>query len=309
MRVVLITGISGSGKSIALNVLEDDGFYCVDNLPVRFLPDVIESLRVAGHDRVAVSIDGGLITPIVRNAETKSLSAISNEMKDLAARAKAKKLKSGVGHDVKVVFLNAHTDTLVQRYSETRRRHPLTVGRSGDAQAKTLVEAIEREREMMSVLENLGVALDTTGLHPNVLRQWVRDVVGAERAAMTLLFQSFAYKRGVPLDADLLFDARCLPNPYYTSELRPLTGLDAPVAEFLREIPSVQRFVEHIAAYLHAWLPFYIQENRSYLTVAIGCTGGQHRSVYVSEELARRFRRTEHVLVRHRSLSQRALAG
>ena len=290
MRVVLITGISGSGKSIAINVLEDDGFYCVDNLPVRFLPDVIESLRVAGHDRVAVSIDA-------RSGEL--VSELRSMMGALA----------GVGHDVKVVFLNAHTDTLVQRYSETRRRHPLTVGRGGDARAKTLVEAIELEREMMSVLENLGVALDTTGLHPNVLRQWVRDVVGAERAAMTLLFQSFAYKRGVPLDADLLFDARCLPNPYYTSELRPLTGLDAPVTEFLREIPSVQRFIEHIATYLHAWLPFYIQENRSYLTVAIGCTGGQHRSVYVSEELARRFRRTEHVLVRHRSLSQRVLAG
>ena len=290
MRVVLITGISGSGKSIAIKVLEDDGFYCVDNLPARFLPDVIESLRGAGHDRVSVSID-------VRSGES-----VAELRAMMAALERA-------GHEVKVVFLNAQTDTLVQRYSETCRRHPLTIGRNGDAHAKTLVEAIERERELMAVLENLGVALDTTDLHPNVLRQWVRDVVGAERAAMTLLFQSFAYKRGVPLDTDLLFDARCLPNPYYTSELRPLSGLDAPVAEFLREIPSVQRFIEHIAAYLHAWLPFYIQENRSYLTVGIGCTGGQHRSVYVSEELARRFRRTEHVLVRHRGLSQLALAG
>jgi UPF0042 nucleotide-binding protein len=290
MRVVLITGISGSGKSIAIRVLEDDGFYCVDNLPAPFLPDVIESLRLAGHDRVSVSVD-------VRSGE--SVAELRTMLRAL----------EDVGHDVKVVFLNAQTDTLVQRYSETRRRHPLTIGKGGDVHAKTLVEAIERERELMAVLESLGVALDTTDLHPNVLRQWVRDVVGAERAALTLLFQSFAYKRGVPLDTDLLFDARCLPNPYYTSELRPLTGLDTPVAEFLREIPSVQRFVDHIAAYLHAWLPFYIQENRSYLTVGIGCTGGQHRSVYVSEELARRFRRTEHVLVRHRGLSQLALAG
>jgi len=287
MRVVLITGISGSGKSIAINVLEDDGFYCIDNLPVRFVQEVIGSLSEIGHARVAVSVDarsGGSV----------------GELRAIVAGM------SRFGHDVKVLFLNARTDTLVQRYSETRRRHPLSMAASAeDASAQTLEEAIEREREMMSVVEDLGVSLDTSDLHPNVLRQWVRDVVGAERAPLTLLFTSFAYKHGVPLDADLVFDMRCLPNPYYTSELRPLTGLDEPVATFLREIPSVQRLVDHIGNFLHAWLPFYIQENRSYLTVALGCTGGQHRSVFCVEELARRFRRTEHVLVRHRALVQR----
>jgi UPF0042 nucleotide-binding protein len=290
MRVVLITGISGSGKSIAINVLEDDGFYCIDNLPAHFLQEVVASLRDAGHQRVALSIDA-------RSGE--SLAELRSMVSSLGR----------FGHDVKVLFLNARTDTLVQRYSETRRRHPLSQQGPGEEPGKTLVESIEREREMMSVLQDLGVALDTSDLHPNVLRQWVRDVVGAERAPLTVLFESFAYKHGVPLDADLVFDARCLPNPYYTTELRPLSGLDEPVAEFLREIPSVQRFVDHIGNFLHAWLPFYIQENRSYLTLAIGCTGGQHRSVYCVEELARRFRRTEHVIVRHRALTQRAHAS
>jgi len=291
MRVVLITGISGSGKSIAINVLEDDGFYCIDNLPARFLHEVIASLSEVGHERVAVSIDA-------RSGD--SVAELRTMVVGLGR----------FGHDVKVIFLNARTETLVQRYSETRRRHPLSVRREPqDESDKTLVEAIEREREIMSVIEGVGVSLDTSDLHPNVLRQWVRDLVGAERAPLTLLFTSFAYKHGVPLDADLVFDARCLPNPYYTNELRPLTGVDEPVAAFLREIPSVQRLIDHIGNFLHTWLPFYIQENRSYLTVAVGCTGGQHRSVYCVEELARRFRRTEHVLVRHRALTQRLPAA
>jgi UPF0042 nucleotide-binding protein len=183
----------------------------------------------------------------------------------------------------------------------------MTMQAAEPAERGTLVEAIERERDVMAVLEDLGLAVDTTDLHPNVLRQWVREAVGAGRAPLTLLFESFAYKQGVPLDADIAFDARCLPNPYYDTELRPLTGLDAPVDAYLREIPSVLRFVEHIEGFLRTWLPFYIQEHRSYLTVAVGCTGGQHRSVWCVQELARRFQRTEHVLVRHRSLAQRRL--
>jgi UPF0042 nucleotide-binding protein len=289
MRVVIVTGISGSGKSIAINVLEDDGFYCIDNLPVRFLQEVIGALQDNGLERVAVSIDA-------RSGE--SVGDLHSLLMGL----------SRFGHDVKVLFLNARTDTLVQRYAETRRRHPLTHGLAAEDGGETLIEAIEREREMMSVIEDVGVALDTSDLHPNVLRQWVRDVVGAERAPLTLLFESFAYKQGVPLDADLVFDARCLPNPHYTTELRPLTGLDEAVIRFLDEIPSVRRFVEHVAHFLHQWLPFYIQENRSYLTLAVGCTGGQHRSVYCVEALAGQFRRTEHVLVRHRALSQRQAA-
>lgn len=288
MQLVLVTGISGSGKSIAINVLEDDGFYCIDNLPARFLLEVAASLQQAGHDRVAVSIDA-------RSGE--SVAELRSTMAGV----------SRFGAQVKVLFLNAHNDTLVQRYSETRRRHPLSIdgGPTAAVASRTLIEAIEREREMMSAIEDLGVSIDTSDLHPNVLRQWVRDVVGAQRAPLTLVFESFAYKHGVPLAADLVFDARCLPNPFYTTELRPLTGLDAPVAEFLSKIPAVGGFIEHIGGFLTAWLPSYLQENRSYLTVAIGCTGGQHRSVYCVEQLAARFAASPSLLVRHRALTQR----
>jgi UPF0042 nucleotide-binding protein len=290
MDIVLVSGISGSGKSIAVNVLEDDGFYCIDNLPALFLHDVLESLREAGHHRVAVSIDvrtGGSVTGL-------------REIIDNLTRA---------GHQVKVLFLNARTETLVQRFSETRRRHPLTMqAAQSDNLAPTLMESIDREREMMSVIEDLGLSIDTSDLHPNVLRQWVRDVVGLQRAGLGLLFESFAFKHGVPLDADLVFDVRCLPNPYYTPALRPLSGLDEPVAQFLSEVPAVQRMIDHVGHFLQTWMPAYVQENRSYLTVAIGCTGGQHRSVYVVEQLARRFRDSERVLVRHRGLAHRTLS-
>jgi UPF0042 nucleotide-binding protein len=278
MRVVLVTGISGSGKSIAINVLEDDGFFCIDNLPAKFLQDVIGSLEEQGYGRVAVSIDA-------RGGESVA------DLKQIIAAL------AGHGHDVKVLFLNARTDTLVQRYSETRRRHPLTMQVRPDEPAPTLLESIESERELMSAIEDVGVSIDTSDLHPNVLRQWVRDVVGLERASIVLLFESFAFKYGVPLDADLVFDVRCLPNPDYTPQLRPLSGLDEP------------GMIDHVGHFLTTWLPSYVQENRSYLTVAIGCTGGQHRSVYVVEQLAQRFRPGERVLVRHRALAARQLAA
>ena len=290
MRIVVVTGISGSGKSIAINVLEDDGFFCIDNLPAKFMLEVIGSLQQQGYERVAVSTDA------------RSGESVGDLKQIIGGLARA-------GHDVKVLFLNARTDTLVQRYSETRRRHPLATQAAQDGSAPTLLESIDRERELMSPVEDLGVSIDTSDLHPNVLRHWVRDVVGMERAPVTLLFESFAFKYGVPLDADLVFDVRCLPNPYYTAQLRPLSGLDEPVAQYLREVPSVQRMIDHIGHFLQTWLPSYVQENRSYLTVAIGCTGGQHRSVYVVEQLAQRFRTTERVLVRHRALAVRRIAA
>jgi UPF0042 nucleotide-binding protein len=287
---VVVTGISGSGKSIAINVLEDDGFFCIDNLPAKFLHEVIGSLQEQGYERVAVSTDA------------RSGDSVADLKQIIAGLARA-------GHDVKVLFLNARTDTLVQRYSETRRRHPLASRTEQDGSAQTLLESIDRERELMSPVEDIGVSIDTSDLHPNVLRQWVRDVVGLERAPITLLFESFAFKYGVPLDADLVFDVRCLPNPYYTAQLRPLSGLDEPVAQYLQEIPSVGRMIDHVGHFLRTWLPSYLQENRSYLTVAIGCTGGQHRSVYVVEQLAGRFRASERVLVRHRALAARRIVA
>ena len=287
MKVVLITGISGSGKSIAINVLEDDGFFCIDNLPSQFLQEVIAALQIQGHSRVAVSVDA-------RSGESLA------ELREIIGHLRTQ-------HDVKVLFLDARTETLVQRYSETRRRHPLAATLDAGGTTPTLLEAIDRERELMSALENLGVSIDTSDLHPNVLRQWVRDMAQLDPAAVVLLFESFAFKSGVPLGADLVFDVRCLPNPYYTPALRPLSGLDEPVARFLREVPAVNRMIGDIAQFIETWLPSYVRENRSYLTIAIGCTGGQHRSVYVVEQLAQRFSAGERVLSRHRSLASRGV--
>ena len=277
------SGISGSGKSIALRVLEDDGFYCIDNLPVRFLQEVIGHLNDGGAERVAVAID----------------SRGGDELAELPS------LIHGLGrfgHDVKVLFLDARNDTLVQRYSETRRRHPLSAAGHG-ARVPTLTESIDHERDLLAELESIGVSIDTSDLHPNVLRTWVRDVVGSNRAALTLLFESFAYKTGVPLDADLVFDVRCLPNPFYDPQLRPLTGKDAAVVAFLAGNASVQSMLGDIRGFLEKWLPSFVADNRSYVTVAIGCTGGEHRSVYFVEELAKHFRRERRVLARHRELS------
>ncbi len=287
MRIVLVTGLSGSGKSIAIHVLADDGYFCIDNLPPQFLHPVITSLQQQGHQRVAVSVDARAGQPL-------------DELRDVIAELQR------LGHDVKVLFLNARSDSLIQRYSETRRRHPLTMRQAAaDVPIPTLMESIERERELLSVVQDLGPSIDTSDLPPNVLRQWVRELVGTDRAAVTLLFESFAFKYGVPLDADLVFDVRCLPNPYYTTRLRPLSGLETDVVRYLEQIPAVQRMVDHIAEFLQSWLPSYVQENRSYLTVALGCTGGQHRSVYCVERLAERFGATEQVLVRHRALAVR----
>lgn len=287
MRIVLITGISGSGKSIAIRALEDDGFFCIDNLPVRFLQEVIAALQQAGHRRVGLSIDA-------RNGE--SLAEL-HEVLDGLAR---------FGHDVKVIFLDARTDRLVRRYSETRRRHPMSMRTSPGQQVPTLLECIERERELMSLIRDSATAIDTSDLHPNTLRQWILEMAGTVRAGLTLLFESFGFKHGLPLDADLVFDVRCLPNPFYVAALRPLTGRDGPVADYLREIPETGRMIGDITRFLETWLPHYVQENRSYLTVAIGCTGGQHRSVYIVETLAGHFRENEQVLVRHRALAARA---
>lgn len=288
MKVVLVTGISGSGKSIAANALEDDGYFCIDNLPLRFLHEVVMSLQEEGLDRVAVAIDA-------RAGDIHDLPQIANGL-------------SRFGHDVKVIFLNARTDVLIQRYSESRRRHPLAQRLTAGAGLPTLEESIEKERELMSDMMEIGNALDTSDLHPNSMRKWLREMVGSDRTSLTLVFQSFAFKYGIPLDADLVFDVRCLPNPHYIPELKKLTGRDKPVADYLTGIPSVNDMVDQISAFLDHWLPHYIQEHRSYLTVGIGCTGGQHRSVYVVETLAKRFERTESVLIRHRGIQMREVS-
>lgn len=279
MQLVLITGLSGSGKSVALNALEDAGYYCVDNLPVKLLPELVVLLSQGGYSRVALSID-------VRSGAT--LDALPQHFASLRS----------AGTDVKVLFLEAKDDTLIKRFSETRRRHPL-----GDGQL-TLPESIARERQLLEEIASLSHHIDTSELNPHVLRNWVREFVDVPAAGLTLLFQSFAYKHGVPLDTDMVFDVRCLPNPYYDPRLRPYTGRDAPVIEFCVGEPNVQKMLADIRRFVEEWLPCFDRDSRSYLTVAIGCTGGQHRSVYLTETLAGYFRmRHSRVLVRHRELS------
>jgi len=277
MQLVLISGLSGSGKSVALDVLEDSGFYCVDNLPAKLLPELVAFLDKAGYRQVALSID-------VRSGST--LSELPQDIATLRLN----------GVDLKVLFLESKIETLIKRFSETRRRHPLSEGQM------TLPECIARERELLRDIADLGHHVDTSDLNPNALHRWIRDFVGSPHSGLTVLFQSFGFKHGIPLDADMVFDVRCLPNPHYDPKLRPLTGKDPAVIEFLQADPDVRKMADDIRKYVENWLPCFKRDNRSYLTVAIGCTGGRHRSVYFAELLAQHFVPDNRVLVRHREL-------
>lgn len=277
MQLVVISGLSGSGKSVALNVLEDARFYCVDNLPAKLLGETIDFLRDAGYERVAVTVD---------SRSGAALAELPGSIRALKA----------LGIDVRLLFLDAANDTLIKRFSETRRPHPLA---GSDA---TVDEAIRRERALLEEVGELGQRIDTSDLAPNALRAWIKDLVAVDAAGLTLAFESFGYKQGIPLDADLVFDVRTLPNPFYDPKLRPLTGLDAPVVQFLEALPQAQALLADIGDFVERWLPAFVRDNRAYLTVALGCTGGQHRSVWFVERLAARFRATTRVLVRHRQL-------
>jgi len=290
MHIVLITGISGSGKSVALNVMEDAGYYCVDNLPPALLPALVYAVSEKGTDKIAVAVDA-------RSAE--SLVELPVSVRHLKEE----------GHNVKVMFLTSSTHSLVARFSETRRSHPLSHElRPGEnpASRRTLIECIAEERERLSAIENLGHVIDTSELSANKLRAWVKELADLEHAPLTLFFESFAFKVGVPLDADFVFDVRAVPNPYYDLALRPLTGRDQPVIAFLDAQPSAVEMLEDIRAFVAKWLPSFKTDNRSYLTVAVGCTGGQHRSVYMAERLGAYFGQTERVIIRHREQPKHA---
>ena len=278
MDLVLITGLSGSGKSIALNVLADAGYYCVDNLPGKLFNALVDTLSTSGNRRVALTMDA---------RSGADLADFPAHVASLRAR----------GVNFKMLYLDAKDDTLIKRFSETRRRHPLSDGHL------TLPECIVRERELLADAAALANHFDTSDIAPNALRAWVKDFVAAPQDGLTLLFESFGFKHGIPLDADLVFDVRSLPNPHYDPLLRPLTGMDAPVIAFLDHTPEAQRMLEDIRRFVESWLPSYRRDNRSYLTVAIGCTGGRHRSVYLVEALAKAFRPSAQVLARHRGLS------
>ena len=284
-EVVLITGISGSGKSVALHALEDAGFFCVDNLPPEMLREFIRLEHERFTHRTAVAVD-------VRNAV--SLPQLVPLIQELQAE----------GVHIRSLFLDASTEALVRRFSETRRPHPLSAADGADS-SRALVDAIEMERGLLAALREVSTVIDTSQLRPAQLNVWVRDLVGARSGTLTLVFESFAFKYGVPLDADFVFDVRVLPNPYYIRELRPMNGRDAPVAAYLQAQPDVTEMLTMIENFLRRWLGAFEDNQRSYLTVAIGCTGGQHRSVYLSETLAQRFAHRGAALVRHRELDAR----
>ncbi|MCP5286365.1 MAG: RNase adapter RapZ [Burkholderiaceae bacterium] len=284
-EVVLVTGMSGSGKSVALHALEDAGYFCCDNLPPELLRDFIRLERERFTSRLAVAVD-------VRTAGSlPQLLPLVRQLRD-------------EGQQVRVLFLDASPETLLRRFSETRRPHPLTAV-EGEL-SRALIEALEMERQLLSSVREIATVVDTSQLRPAQLRTWVRDLVGVPPAHLTLVFESFAFKHGVPLDADLLFDVRVLPNPFYIRELRPLTGRDEPVAQYLRAQPEVATMIGQIEAFVRHWLPALRADQRAYLTVCVGCTGGQHRSVFITETLASRFRREVTTLVRHRELDAKA---
>ncbi|MFZ6814133.1 RNase adapter RapZ [Undibacterium sp. Rencai35W] len=286
MRILLISGISGSGKSVALNVVEDAGFYCVDNLPPSLLPELVKTLISEGIQSAAMAIDS-------RSAHL--LTSLPDTVQTLRAE----------GHEVKILFLTASTESLVARFSETRRSHPLSHRLQKDqpmGDRLSLTECIQEEREILATIQFLAHVIDTSNLSANKLREWVKNIIQIQHSPLTLMFESFAFKIGVPLDADFVFDVRMLPNPYYDLQLRPLTGRDQAVIHFLDEQAMVQELYRDIQQFIEKWLPNFKHDNRSYLTVAIGCTGGQHRSVFMVEKLAEYFEDKEQVLVRHRRL-------
>ncbi len=284
MKLLIVSGLSGSGKSIALETLEDCGYYCIDNLPVILLEDFINHVMLADkktYAKTAIGID----------ARNQSESLINfPESLELIRRK---------GIVCEIVFMQAEESVLLKRYSETRRRHPLT-----DVNIP-LKEALKIEKEMLTpVARFASVVIDTSRMHYHQLQELIRERVGERTAPhISLLFQSFGFKHGVPLDADFVFDARTLPNPYWIPELRGLTGKDQPIIEFLQGEALVIEFFQDITRFLQRWLPRFADEGRSYLTVAIGCTGGQHRSVYLADALAKQFKSPSlNVIIRHREL-------
>jgi RNase adapter protein RapZ len=298
-EVVLVTGISGSGKSVALHALEDAGFFCVDNLPPELLRDFLRLEHERLQRRVAIAVD-------VRSAG--SLPHLLPLIEQL----------QGEGVVIRSVFLDANTDTLVRRFSESRRPHPLSQqtstkniipGRRKDDQSilshHALSDAIELERQLLAELREVSTVVDTSQLRPAQLRLWMRDLVHVGHLGLTLVFESFAFKHGVPLDADFVFDVRVLPNPYYVRELRTQTGQHEAVIKYLQAQPEVHDMQAQIQTFITRWLPAFENDQRSYLTVAIGCTGGQHRSVYFAQALGQHFANRSVTLIRHRELDAR----
>ena len=282
MELILITGMSGSGKSVALHALEDAGYYCVDNLPPELMSPFVALKRPSNAPKIAIAMD-------VRSAT--SLPLVPQQLTQLR--------EQGVG--VLSLFLDADTETLVRRFSETRRLHPLSRVDATD-QHRALVDAIELERDLLAEMREQAHVIDTSLIRSAQLQGYVKSLLQNPSRQLTLVFESFAFKRGLPLDADYVFDVRMLPNPHYEAGLRHLTGIDQPVVEFLKDHVEVDDMLRHIEQFLSHWLQALVRDHRSYVTVAVGCTGGQHRSVYLVEALAAAFGKEWPTLKRHREL-------
>ena len=284
MKLVIVSGLSGSGKSIVLHSLEDLGFYCIDNLPLSLLPSFAAQISASprrNYEHAAVGIDA------------RNLTEDFDSFPDVLAEIR------GLGINCEILFLQADDSTLIKRFSETRRKHPLT--RAGTS----LAEAIRRERKLLSSLAvNADWCIDTSRTNVHQLRDLVRERMLKESRSMTLTFMSFGFKHGIPVDADFVFDVRCLPNPHWVPQLRSLTGLDQEVRQFLEQQPLVGEMYDDLKSFIQTWTPRFQADNRAYMTVAIGCTGGQHRSVYLAHRLAEYFEKTDlDVLLRHRELA------
>ena len=285
-ELVLLTGMSGSGKSVALHALEDAGYYCVDNLPPELLLPFVQLQQQHRTSKIAIAMD-------VRSAN--SLPLVPAQLTHLRS----------MDVDVRLWFLDATTEVLVHRFSETRRRHPLSRQEPQEAavdQHRDLIEAIELERQLLGDLREEAHIIDTSLLRNTKLQSYIKSMSSAPTTQLTLMFESFAFKRGIPVHADYVFDVRMLPNPHYEPQLRALTGRDAPVVEWLAQQGTVDKMAEQISDFLNVWLPELNRDHRSYVTVAIGCTGGQHRSVYLVELLSQRFSKDWVTLQRHREL-------
>lgn len=279
MKIILVSGYSGSGKSVALKALEDAGYYAVDNLPASLVQPLLQELAALPAVAVAIDVRAG-----------QSVEAVPALVDELRAR----------DVDCRLLFIEANDEAIAKRFAESRRPHPLAERVKGGVAA-----CIAEERRLLTDVAALGHRMDTSGVTANRLRDWIKDWLKLDRTRLSLTFQSFGFKHGLPMDADLMFDARFLPNPYYDLALRPLNGRDAPVKSFLQNDLNVGHFIDDIAAFILRWLPAFVRDHRTALTVAIGCTGGQHRSVYIAEELAARFGDAggnQQVLVRHRDL-------
>lgn len=279
MKLIIVSGRSGSGKSISLHVLEDLGYYCIDNLPASLLPTLLKHVR-QNYDRIAIGIDA-------RNLPT-DLDRLHQVIEQIRQ----------AGETCEVIYLDADDNALLKRFSETRRKHPLT------SSTVSLSEAIEQEKKLLEPVAYLAdLRIDTTHLTLHQLCEIISERVHKHQSKLSLLIVSFGYKFGVPPDSDYVFDVRCLPNPYWLSELRPFDGRDIKIQTFLREQPMTQRLLTSIQQFLDTWIPCYEEDNRNYMTVAIGCTGGQHRSVFIAEQLSEHFTaQGKNVQLRHREL-------